>query len=192
MCAKVKKSLIFKMKKKSKFSKSYNNQDKSSKPTFTLEPISDEKMKKIISKIETTYNTTFKYYPTKMYINSKNKLYFSTIEAVPEHINRINAIGLYLGTLLESGEIRLSIEGAELLEMANQNYIYIKEEYLSSYLSGENLFFEEVEEESTTINSAFQILYDSNNQALGVISKKEKYYLNYLSKGRKMDFNKVF
>lgn len=183
------------MKKKFKNFKSSHksrNDSNSQKPTFTLEPISNEKIKEYISKIETTYKTNFKYYPEKMYINSKNKLYFSTIPTIPEHINKINAIGLYIGTLLESGEIRLSIEGAELLEMAKQNYIYIKEEYVSSYLSGENLFFEEVEQESEIINSPFQILYNSNNQALGVISKKEKYYLNYLSKGRKMDFNKVF
>jgi hypothetical protein len=27
---------------------------------------------------------------------------------------------------------------------------------------------------------------------LGCVSKKEKYYINYLSKSRKLDYNKVF
>lgn len=181
------------MKKKSKYSNnSKNNHNKSNKPNFTLEVLPEEIMKTYISKIESTYETKFKLYPESMYINSKKKLYLSTIKDIPETISKVNAIGLYIGTLLESGEIRLSIEGSELLEEAKKNFIYIKDEYLSSYLSGENLFFEEVEKESEIIDSPFQILYTSDNQALGVISKKEKYYLNYLSKGRKMDFNKVF
>ena len=176
-------------KKKSKFK---SNSYSSSKPKITLEQLPQEEMKRIISKIEQTYNTHFTISPTMMFINSKNKLYLSTIPQIPEHVSRINAIGLYIGTKLDTGEIRLSLEGTQLLERATQNFVILKEKSLSSYVSGENLFFDEIKEESEIQTAPFQIVYTPQFQAIGVISKKEKYYLNYLSKGRKMDFNKVF
>ena len=172
--------------------KSKYNSNSSNKPKITLEEVSKEEMNSIISKIESTYNTTFKLYPKIMFINSKNKLYFSTIPQIPEHITRLNSIGLYIGTKLDTGEIRLSIEGTQLLNHATQNYVILKDESLSSYVSGENLFFDEIQEESEIQTAPFQIVYTSSKESIGVISKKEKYYLNYLSKGRKMDFNRVF
>ena len=176
-------------KSKKKFKKIHSS---SSKPNFTLTQLSAEELTRIISKIETTYNTTFKITPTRLYINSKNKIYFSTIVQMPANLLRINGIGLYIGTLLDTGEIRLSMEGTQLLKPPTQNYVILKDEFLSSYVSGENLFFDEIEKESEIQTAPFQIVLTSSKDSIGVISKKEKYYLNYLSKGRKMDFNRVF
>ncbi|MFT4244335.1 MAG: hypothetical protein ACMXYB_02665 [Candidatus Woesearchaeota archaeon] len=162
------------------------------KPKITLRELASQELEQIISKIETTYDTSFKITPTRLYINSKNKIYFSTITQFPPNLSRINGIGLYIATLLDTGEIRLSIEGTQLLQTPKQNYVILKDKFISSYVSGENLFFDEIEKESEIQTAPFQIVLTSSKESIGVISKKEKYYLNYLSKGRKMDFNKVF
>ena len=108
-------------------------------------------------------------------------------------MKRVNSVGLYLGTLVQSDHIRLSLEGSQLLNQAKTNFVVLKEESLSSYVSGENLFFDEIEKEVVTENKApFLLVYDLTYNVLGTISKKEKEYLNYLSKGRKMNFNRVF
>lgn len=166
----------------------------SSASKFMLEPLSHEEIKKHISSIEKTYQTKFKSYPNSIFINSKGKLFFSTLHSIPENLKRVNSVGIYIGTLLSSGKIRLSLEGTQLLNTAYNNYCIIKDESISSYLSGENLFFDEIKNEITDEESPFLIIYDSNYQPIGVTSKKieQKLYLNYISKGRKMDFNKVF
>ncbi|MFP4402598.1 MAG: hypothetical protein ACLFPL_05205 [Candidatus Nanoarchaeia archaeon] len=177
---------------KKKFFKKTTSHSSASK--FTLETIPKETLQHYITTIENTYQTTFKRYPNSVFINSKGKLFFSTLHQIPDNLKRINSVGIYVGTLLNSGEIRLSLEGTQLLNTAKDNYCIIKNEFINSYLSGENLFFNEIEEEHSSNHAPFFIIYDSLYEPLGVVSKKEeqKVYLNYLSKGRKMDFNKVF
>lgn len=164
------------------------------KPQHSLELLPEIKKKEIIESIEKMYNTTFNLYPKELYINSKQRIYFSTINyEVHKDMKRVNSLGLYLGTLVDSGHIRLSIEGTQLLNKAEDNYVIVKPEFLSSYLSGESLFFNEIEKEVILNEKApFLIIYDINYNPLGTISKKEKEYLNYISKGRKMNFNRVF
>ncbi len=164
------------------------------KPQHSLELLPELKKKEIIESIEKMYNATFNLYPKELYINSKQRIYFSTIDyEVHKDMKRVNSLGLYLGTLVNSGHVRLSIEGTQLLSKAKDNFIVIKPEFLSSYLSGENLFFNEIKEEVILAKKApFLIIYDSEENPLGTISKKEKEYLNYISKGRKMNFNRVF
>ena len=180
------------MKKNFKHKRNFSSQNV--KPKTSLEKIDIETQKKYIKNIEELYQATFKVLPKQLYINSKQKIYVSTINEIPKHLTRINAIGLYLGTLVDSGHIRLSIEGTQLLNRAQTNFVVLDDNSLASYLAGENLFFEEIKEEylDDTHNTPFVIIYDILGNALGTISKKEKYYLNYLSKGRKMNFNRVF
>lgn len=179
---------------KKKFKRNFKQgSSRGSKPQHSLEKIPKEKVTKYLLELEEIYQTTFKFYPEELYINSKQRIYFSTIsEDTHKDMKRVNSLGLYLGTLVDSGHIRLSMEGSQLLNQAKDNYVIVKDEYLSSYVSGENLFFEEVDKEVQNNKAPFLMIYDSEFNALGTISKKEKEYLNYISKGRKMNFNRVF
>lgn len=174
--------------------KQFSSSSNTSKPQHSLELLSEQKQSEIISLIEKMYQTTFRHLPKGLYINSKKRIYFSTLDfEVHKNMKRVNSLGLYLGTLVNSGHIRLSIEGSQLLYKAKNNFVVIKDEYLSSYLSGESIFFDEIKEEIIEDEKApFLIIYDSSDNALGTVSKKEKEYLNYISKGRKMNFNRVF
>ena len=157
--------------------KFHNRAPQSPKPQHSLELIPKETQEKYLKQIEELYNTTFRIKPKQLFINSKDKIYFSTINEIPTNLTRVNALGLYLGTLVNSGHIRLSIEGSQLLNEAKENFVILKKEYLASYLAGENLFFDEIKEEhiSEEKKAPFVIIYDENKEnALGTISKKKK------------------
>ena len=125
------------------------------------------------------------------YINKGGKVFISSVpEKDLETVNRISGLGMYFATVHDGGRVRLSVEGCNLIK-PKKNYIVLNEKGFKAFISGEDLFEEEIAENHYNGDAPFIIVvYD--NQRIGVVSKKEKSYITYLPKSRKLDFNKVF
>lgn len=135
------------------------------------------------------YNLDFlkSYY---FYVGGRGKIYISKIDTTNLKLDRINSSGIYFGTFHDEERFRLSVEGTQFVKPI-KNYVKINYETLKSYLAAENLFKDEVLELNKEENSTFLIvIYE--NQNIGCVSLKENMLLNYISKSRKLDFNKVF
>ncbi len=123
-------------------------------------------------------------------INSRQKIHITTINLKEVDIERINSVGIYFGTMHDDETIRLSIEGTNMIK-PKKNFIELTPESLKSYLAAENLFLEEVKEVNNDKTYPFLIVkYEKEN--LGCVSIKDNMFLNYTSKSRKLDYNKVF
>ncbi len=124
------------------------------------------------------------------YMNKKNKIHVSTIDLSRESLQRVNALGIYIGSMLDSGKFRPSLEGIRLIN-PRTNVITISEKILASFLAGENLFKDEIESINENNNTPF-LGVKFKEDFIGIVGVQEREYTNYLSKSRKMDFNKVF
>lgn len=135
----------------------------------------------------TDLNHLKKFY---FYIAGRGRVFISNNDIDTLPVKKIVTTGLYFGTYHDENRFRPSIEGSRLIN-PKKNFLTINKETLKSYISGENLFKEEVDDSNITNYSPFYIvLYE--NTPVGATSFKEGYYLNYVSKGRKLDFNKLF
>ena len=125
------------------------------------------------------------------YFNPRTeKIFVSKIDLEKISINKITGIGLYFGTFHSNDRFRLSIEGSKFV-IPKKNFIEIDFEKLKSYLTGENLFQEEVKIENLEKNCPFYIV-KYKNENIGCVSLKENIFLNYIPKSRRLDFNKLF
>lgn len=161
------------------------------KNKFFLKKIKKEEKTTIFEQIVENYGAEKEIFEDKnLYINQKNKVYFTHIDIDKILIDRVNCLGIYFGTLTESGVFRLSIEATQLF-FPKKNYVKVKKEKFTNYIAGENLFPEDLEEINTDNNVPFLItIY--KNKCLGTISIKEDNVQNYLSKARRLEYNKVF
>lgn len=158
---------------------------------FSYQKLNNSEIKKLLEKLSFFYgsDTEFlkKFY---FYINNKGKVHISPIEVNSMNFPRINSIGLYFGTFHDGNRFRLSIEGSQILTIT-KNYIELSDENLKSYITGESLFLEEINKIDYQDECPFLVVkYKGDN--IGVISIKDKELLNYVSKGRRLDFNRVF
>lgn len=146
--------------------------------------------KKLIKHLENIYDCNLEnlksYY---FYINPKGKIAISTVKLEDLKLDRVNSMGLYFGTMHDNERFRLNIEGTKFIK-PKKNFVMLDEKALKSYISGENLFFDEVEMNWDNEAQFLIAIYDNEN--IGVLSVKDKELLNYLSKGKRLDFNKVF
>ena len=105
-------------------------------------------------------------------------------------MQRVNTIGLYFGAYHNDNRFRLSIEGSKLIK-PQKNFLELNEKSLNTYLSGENLFAEEIEKINHEDNCPFLIV-KFKDENLGCMNLKDNVFLTYLSKSRKLDHNKLF
>lgn len=158
----------------------------------SLTQLSASESRRLIEQLEYWYGTDLSWlHDYYLYRNSKGKVHLASINtlAFPLSVN-VNSLGLYFGTYHDDKRFRLSIEGSRLIQ-AKTNYVRVKESALNNYLTGENLFSEEIEEEVTDANAPFLVVF-ARDEAIGCVSKRDNEYLNYVSKGRKLDYNKLF
>ena len=164
---------------------------KGAKPTFTFSKIKSSDVKELLLKLKSYYGIETenlrKYF---FYMNHRGKVYLSSVDLSTLEVERINSIGLYFGTYHDEERFRLSIEGSQFIE-PKRNFVLLNEEALKSYLAAENLFLEEVEELDWKDYCPF-VIVRFNGESLGCMSVKGNELLNYVSKSRKLDFNKVF
>ncbi len=124
------------------------------------------------------------------YITSKDKIMLSKIDIDKLNLERVNSLGIYFGIFHSETKFRLSLEGSKMI-IPTKNYIKLDEKAMKSYVTAENLFVEEVEQVKFTDSAPFKIVvYNKDN--LGCMSHREKEFLSYMSKSRKLDYGKVF
>ncbi|MCA9486665.1 hypothetical protein H6501_05455 [Candidatus Woesearchaeota archaeon] len=153
--------------------------------------LSEEQKDTLIERLQEWYKQELSFLKNKyFYVTAKDKVFLSTVSPEEFPQARVNNVGIYFGTFHDSKRFRLSIEGALLIK-PKQNLILVEEKAAKSFLSGENLFEEEGQRFEVTSTCPFQVVV-WNNTPIGLVSIKGKELLSYLSKGRKLDFNKVF
>lgn len=162
-------------------------------PKFSFKKLKSSEKKELLNKISNFYNEDIeelKQY--NFYINNKGKINISNINIDELDIDlvRLNAVGLYFGTMHDGDRFRPSFEGSRIIK-PTKNMLKLNEKSINSYITGENLFLDEIEKVNTDDKCPFYIIeYESN--FLGSVSIKDDFVINYISKGRKLDYNKMF
>lgn len=158
---------------------------------FSYTLMKQGQIKDLILKLSSLYGSELEFLKKyNFYINNKGKVHISKINLNELNLQRINLVGLYFGTYHDDNRFRLSIEGSKLIK-PTKNYIKLNKKALNTYISGENLFKEEVEEINMQDNCPFLIV-QYENENLGCMNLKDNVLLTYLAKTRKLDFNKLF
>ena len=114
-------------------------------------------------------------------INQKNKIFLANKEIFDIDLKRIriNSIGIYFGEHLNEKELRLSIEGSQLIgPKATRNVVELDDSEMKNWLKGEDL-------EKETNEKGFVIL-KHNDDYLGTGKAKENRILNYVPKTRRL------
>ncbi|MCA9495740.1 MAG: hypothetical protein KC589_02260 [Nanoarchaeota archaeon] len=156
-----------------------------------MEKLKKSQVKELIDRLSFLYSCDLEYLKSyNYYLNKGGKLYLSKINLDSLNLDRVNSIGLYFGTIHDNDRFRLSIEGSKFIS-PKRNYIKLNEVSFKSYITGENLFKEEVEEINWEEQCPFLIVI-YNEENLGAANVKDKNILCYVPKSRKLDFNKVF
>ncbi len=149
-------------------------------------------VKELLEKLSFFYDTNLqeleKFY---FYKTNKGKVHISLHDVEKLNLPRTNSIGLCFGTYHDDERFRLSIEGTQLIK-PKKNYVELKDlDSLKSYLAAENVFKSDLKYYNHENNCPFLIVkYKENN--LGSVSPKGDVILNYVSKSRKLNYNKVF
>ncbi len=111
-------------------------------------------------------------------LNEKNKVYLVSKDIAEVDLSslRLDRIGLYFAELMESGEIRLSVEGSQLAgPFAKQGIYELNEEQLRIYFIGRDLVVAE------TLENQFYLLRYGND-FLGSAKYKNGKFLNFFPK----------
>lgn len=113
---------------------------------------------------------------------NKGKIYLVNrdIERIDLEKIRINSMGLYFGELLDSGELRLSIEGSQIIgPKASINVFELDNELMRLWFKGEDI------EISDSRNAFVIIKYQNDFCGCGKI--KNNKLLNYVGKVRRVN-----
>ncbi|MBD3313768.1 hypothetical protein GF345_04970 [Candidatus Woesearchaeota archaeon] len=115
-------------------------------------------------------------------LSSKFKLYlmnkdFSTLDETKLHIDKM---GMYFGEVMKNKEVRLSIEGSQIVgPVAKKNVLDISDGETKIWLHGHNLFRKVIKE------SGFVII-KNNDDFMGCGKVKQGEILNYVPKTRRI------
>ncbi|OYT31976.1 hypothetical protein DRJ22_02320 [Candidatus Woesearchaeota archaeon] len=110
---------------------------------------------------------------------SKDKFYLTNrnVEFIPSGL-RVNNLGLYIAEV-KKGEIRLSIEGSQLIgPVASKNIFQITDEQLRQWFGGEDL--------SCDKNFSGFVILRHNDDFLGSGKFKNNVILNFVPKARRV------
>lgn len=147
---------------------------------------------KLISDIETYYGTKLdKLKKYKFYINDKTqKIYICNFVVEDLSLDKVSNFGLYFGTLHDNDRFRLSVDGSRFIR-PKKNFIILTDKSIKSYICGESLFLEEIEQISKDNNAPFLIvIYKDEN--IGCVTIKDNEVISYLPKTRRLCPNKIF
>jgi NOL1/NOP2/fmu family ribosome biogenesis protein len=114
--------------------------------------------------------------------DQKNKIYIihSDIAKIEFESLKINTIGLYFAEINKHGELRLTMEGSQLIgPTAKKNTIELNQEQIEQYFKGE-----EVEINKEIEDQPFLII-TKNTDFFGAAKYKEGKLLNYLPKAHR-------
>ncbi len=144
-------------------------------------PIPNKKVKEIKQVLEDTWGFTQEL--DYVFFMNERKIYIINpdIKEFDFEKIRINSLGLYLGELNDRNQLRLSIEGAQIIgKHAAKNILDINEEQAALWMKGEDL-----ELESDIDNF---VIIRCKDDFLGCGKPKEGKILNFVPKNRRVEF----
>lgn len=143
--------------------------------------ILNSKEKKSIAKlISNQFGCDFKF-NYEVFMNPKNKIFILNKDVAKINMDnlRVNSLGMYFGLIYNNKEIRLSIEGSQIIgKIATSNVLELNEEESKQWMSGEDF------EVDSDMNG--YVLIKNNNDFLGCGRLANKKLYNYVQKERRI------
>ena len=159
--------------------------------TFSYELIRKSRVNFLIDSLSKSYDCDLEELRSyNFYTNPKGKIFISKFRVDELELERVNAVGLYFGTLHDNDRFRLSIEGSKFIK-PKKNFIKLNSESLKFYISAENLRKDQFEEVNVDGTSPF-IIVQFEEENMGCVSFKGNEALTYVPKSRKLDLERLF
>ncbi len=140
----------------------------------------NKEVKKISAQLENQWGCTgtlnYLYF-----LSNKNKIYIVNKDLAHVDVSklRVNTFGLYFGEIMKNGDIRLSIEGAQLIgSHALKNVIALDNEALRHWMYGEDIALK------TDITGYVILTYEKYIVGCGYV--RDGTILNYVPKNRRI------
>ena len=130
----------------------------------------------IIEKLEKQYGCSLTF-DFAFLMDSNDKIFVVDRDAAQIDFEklRINSVGLYFGEVTKNGEIRLTMEGSQIVgRFAQKNIVDLDEEQVRKYFLGEEI--------AVDANAAGFVLLRFKGDFFGAAKYKEGKILNYLPK----------
>ncbi|HII72650.1 TPA: hypothetical protein HA265_07885 [Candidatus Woesearchaeota archaeon] len=147
----------------------------------TLHILNAREKKPILKAISDQWGVDFR--PEVMLMSNKNKVYITTPELnqVEWHKYKVDGVGLYIARM--ENEVRLSIEGAQLIgPLAKKNVVTVTDEETRTWFRGEDIA---VEDDRLKGLSGYVILRNKDD-FLGSGKVSGGKILNFVPKGRRI------
>jgi NOL1/NOP2/fmu family ribosome biogenesis protein len=125
------------------------------------------------------------------FVSTKQKIFLlspdiAMLDKSQERALRIDKAGLYIGRVEESGGIRLSIEGSQIIgPYSSKHLLEISEEHLEPWVKGEDFGLSEQEKEQVGEEHGFFIIKFQNDY-LGCGQVKNNNVRSLVSKDRRL------
>ncbi|MEM4336701.1 MAG: hypothetical protein QXG86_01730 [Candidatus Woesearchaeota archaeon] len=145
-----------------------------------LKFLNTKEIKEIRKKIEEQWGCDF-ISDNVFVLSSKNKIYLLSkdVEKINFKNMRISSAGLYFAEISENGELRLSIEGAQLIGRdATKNVVNLTTDQVKNWLRGNDL-------DINTGKNCFVILKHGSD-FLGTGRAKQNKIINFIPKTRRI------
>lgn len=142
--------------------------------------LSKKEVKRFLEKVEEQWGTNLER-EYLFFKNKKRKIYVVNREftQIERDKLRINSVGLYFCEVTEKGDVRLSIEGSQILgPTAGKNVLVVDEKQAKEWLYGEDVAYEG--------ESAGFVILKYENYFIGCGKHKEGYISNHVSKNRRI------
>ena len=147
---------------------------------MNLKILNTKETKEIKSKILGQWGLDFKT-DFAFLLSSKNRLYLVSkdISKIDYEKLRLQVVGVYFGEIMDNGELRLSIEGSQMIgKDAKKNVVEMGKEDVKKWLYGQNI-------KVSTECSGF-VIVKNNNDFMGTGKVKEGEILNFIPKIRRI------
>jgi NOL1/NOP2/fmu family ribosome biogenesis protein len=143
--------------------------------------LNTREVKEIITNLEEYYDCSLKTFQKEYAFlkNQKNNIFIVTrdVELIDFEKLRINTMGLYFAEINRHGEIRLSLEGSQLIgPKAKSNVLELTEEQVREYFQGHEI------EMVIKTDDAPLLLIKFKKDFFGAAKYKDGTLLNYLPK----------
>ena len=147
---------------------------------MNLKILNTKETKEIKSKILGQWGLDFKT-DFAFLLSSKNRLYLVSkdISKIDYEKLRLQVVGVYFGEIMDNGELRLSIEGSQMIgKDAKKNVVEIEKEDVKKWLYGKDI-------KTSTECSGF-VIVKNNGDFMGTGKVKEGEILNFIPKIRRV------
>ncbi len=143
-----------------------------------LHILNSREVRVIVEKLEEQYGCTLKL--DYVFLKNQDDRIFiigRDVELIDYDELRINTLGLYFGEISKNGEVRLTIEGSQMIGMhAQKNVVELPVEHVRAYFQGKEI------ELSLDIKGQPFVLLKYRTDFFGAAKYKDGTILNYLPK----------